>query len=144
MRYVSTRGSAPVLQFDEVLLAGLARDGGLYVPETWPTFSKDDIRSLRTLTYAEVAFKVIQPFVAGTVEDDALMAILDDTYNGFDHAAVAPLKQLRANDWNALRLWVRRRAIPGLRPLRPVVIVKTSTSLSCIPKAAFRKSNVAR
>ncbi|MEQ8389781.1 MAG: threonine synthase, partial [Thalassospira sp.] len=47
MRYVSTRGSAPVLQFDEVLLAGLARDGGLYVPETWPTFSKDDIRALR-------------------------------------------------------------------------------------------------
>jgi len=63
VRYVSTRGSAPVLQFDEVLLAGLARDGGLYVPETWPTFSKDDIRALRTLTYAEVAFKVIQPFV---------------------------------------------------------------------------------
>ncbi|KZC98955.1 MULTISPECIES: threonine synthase [unclassified Thalassospira] len=99
MRYVSTRGSAPVLQFDEVLLAGLARDGGLYVPETWPTFSKDDIRALRTLTYAEVAFKVIQPFVAGTVDDDALKTILEDTYRGFDHEAVAPLKQLGPNDW---------------------------------------------
>lgn len=99
MRYISTRGTAPVLPFDEVLLAGLARDGGLYVPETWPTFSAEDIRTMRTLSYAEVAFRVIQPFVAGTVEDDALKSILEDTYSGFDHAAVAPLKQLGANDW---------------------------------------------
>ncbi len=99
MRYVSTRGTAPVLQFDDVLLAGLARDGGLYVPESWPTFTADDIRALRTLTYAEVAYKVIQPFTTGSVDDDALKAILEDTYAGFDHKAVAPLKQLGANDW---------------------------------------------
>ena len=99
MRYVSTRGTAPVLQFDDVLLAGLARDGGLYVPESWPTFTKDDIRALRTLTYAEVAYKVIQPFTTGSVDDEALKSILEDTYAGFDHEAVAPLKQLGANDW---------------------------------------------
>ncbi|MDP2698768.1 threonine synthase [Thalassospira sp.] len=99
MRYISTRGSAPVLQFDDVLLAGLARDGGLYVPETWPAFSADDIRAMRGLSYADVAFRVIQPFVAGTIDDAALKTILDDTYHGFGHAAVAPLKQLGANDW---------------------------------------------
>ena len=55
MRYISTRGAAPTLAFDEVLLAGLARDGGLYVPETWPTFTHDELRSMRGLSYVDLA-----------------------------------------------------------------------------------------
>ncbi len=99
IKYCSTRGGVSGLQFDDVFLDGLARDGGLYVPEKWPQFTPEDIRSFRNMTYAEVAFSVIQPFVAGSVDDAALKTILDETYAGFNHTAVAPLKQLGANDW---------------------------------------------
>ncbi len=66
MRYVSTRGSAPVLSFEEALLTGLARDGGLYVPETIPTLSTDDLREMATMSYEDVAFRVMKPFVGDT------------------------------------------------------------------------------
>ena len=69
MRYISTRGQAPVLEFDDVLLAGLARDGGLYLPESWPRLSADDIRSLRGLSYPELAMRVVAPFVGGKSDD---------------------------------------------------------------------------
>ena len=65
MKYISTRGQAPALDFDDALLAGLARDGGLYLPESWPQFSADEIRAMRGLSYAEIATKVMAPFVAG-------------------------------------------------------------------------------
>ena len=99
MRYISTRGAAPALAFDDVLLAGLARDGGLYVPETWPRFSADDIRALRGLTYAELAVRVMAPFVGPTVGERDFAAMVEDAYAGFNHAAVAPMAQLDANDW---------------------------------------------
>lgn len=99
MRYLSTRGDAPVLAFDEVLLAGLARDGGLYLPESWPEFSAAEIRALAGKPYAEVAFAVIRPFVGGTIADADLQRILAETYAGFGHAAVAPLKQLDGRTW---------------------------------------------
>ncbi|MPZ08579.1 MAG: threonine synthase [Kiloniellaceae bacterium] len=99
MRYLSTRGDAPVLAFDEVLLAGLARDGGLYLPESWPQFSPGEIRALAGKPYAEVAFAVIRPFVAGAIAEADLKRILDETYAGFEHAAVAPLKQLDSRTW---------------------------------------------
>jgi threonine synthase len=99
MRYVSTRGDAPVLSFDEVLLAGLARDGGLYVPESWPQFTPGEIRALAGKHYGEIAFAVIRPFVAGCIADGDLRRILEQTYAGFDHAAVAPLKQLDERTW---------------------------------------------
>ena len=66
MKYVSTRGEAPALTFDEVLLAGLASDGGLYVPEYWPEFDEDEIRELRGLSYAELATRVMAPFMGAT------------------------------------------------------------------------------
>ena len=66
MRYISTRGSAPILPFDEGLLAGLARDGGLYVPEAWPQFGGDDIRALARLPYAELATRLMLPFLGGS------------------------------------------------------------------------------
>ena len=99
MRYLSTRGDAPVLSFDEVLLAGLARDGGLYLPESWPAFSAEEIRALAGKPYAEVAFAVIRPFVGGAIADADLQRILAETYAGFGHAAVAPLKQLDSRSW---------------------------------------------
>jgi threonine synthase len=99
MRYISTRGAAPALEFDEVLLAGLARDGGLYLPESWPQFSRADIRSLRGLTYAELVHRVISPFVGDCISDARLSDIVTESYRGFQHPAVAPLKQLEPNLW---------------------------------------------
>ncbi len=99
MRYISTRGSAPALAFDDVLLAGLARDGGLYVPESWPEFSPDDIRALAGLPYAEAAFRVMRPFVGDALGEADLKAIAEAAYAGFGHPAVAPLKQLDDRTW---------------------------------------------
>ncbi|MEQ8710219.1 MAG: threonine synthase, partial [Rhodospirillales bacterium] len=99
MKYISTRGTAPVLGFDDVLLAGLARDGGLYLPESWPTFSADEIRALQGKPYTEIARKIITPFVAGSIDDADLTRIIETTYAAFRHDAVAPLKQLGPNDW---------------------------------------------
>ena len=65
MRYISTRGEAPALSFKEALLVGLADDDGLYVPETWPTFTPEEIRAFRGRPYTEVAFRVIRAFVGG-------------------------------------------------------------------------------
>ncbi|MGD9858450.1 threonine synthase [Marinobacterium iners] len=99
MNYISTRGQAPKLKFADVLLAGLASDGGLYVPETLPTFSRDEIASWAGLSYAELAFKVIKPFVDDCITDADLKRMIDETYDGFNHSAVAPLKELGTNEW---------------------------------------------
>lgn len=99
MKYISTRGAAPALNFEEVLLAGLASDGGLYVPETLPEFSREEIASWAGLSYAELAFKIIAPFVQGCISDSDLQKMLDETYAGFNHTAVAPLKGLGTNEW---------------------------------------------
>ncbi len=99
MRYISTRGAAPVLGFEETLLAGLARDGGLYVPESWPTFSADELRALAGLPYPELAARVMLPFLGGALEPDAFSALVADAYASFDHAAVTPLVQLDSGLW---------------------------------------------
>ena len=99
MKYISTRGSAPALAFDEVLLTGLARDGGLYVPERWPSFSADEIRALAGLPYPEVAFRIMRPFVGDAVPEEDFRALIEDAYAAFGHAAVAPLKQLSRRVW---------------------------------------------
>jgi threonine synthase len=99
LRYISTRGEAPALGFIDVMLSGLAADGGLYVPENWPRFSKDDWRSLRGRPYADVAFAVLKPFIGGEIPDGDLKAMIEEAYRGFGHPAVAPLKQLDANLW---------------------------------------------
>ncbi|MFG1365586.1 threonine synthase [Xanthobacter versatilis] len=97
MRYVSTRGEAPVLSFSDALLAGLARDGGLYLPEAWPTLSRDEIAALAGKPYAAVAKAVIGPFVGDALPPRALDLMIDDAYAGFRHPAVAPLTQIGAN-----------------------------------------------
>jgi threonine synthase len=97
MRYVSTRGQAPVRDFAGVLLAGLAEDGGLYVPEAWPSFSAADWRALRGKPYGELAARVMQPLVGEAIPFATLAAICRDAYAGFGHPAVAPLIQLEHN-----------------------------------------------
>ncbi|NNE21502.1 MAG: threonine synthase [Rhizobiales bacterium] len=99
MKYVSTRGRAPVLDFEDALLTGLARDGGLYVPETWPTLSHDQLRDLRGKPYADVAMAVIRPFVSDSLASGQLRTMIDEAYATFGHPAVTPLKQLDANQW---------------------------------------------
>lgn len=94
MRYVSTRGDAPALNFVEAMLAGLGRDGGLYVPETWPSVSPDMIEGLAGQPYAEVACDLIRPFVAGALADADLARMTREAYGTFRHPAVAPLVQL--------------------------------------------------
>lgn len=95
MRYVSTRGAAPARDFDGVLLAGLAEDGGLFMPEAWPVFSPAEWRALCGLPYAELAARVMAPFMTGgAVAFDELQAICRAAYRDFDHAAVVPLVQL--------------------------------------------------
>ena len=97
MRYVSTRGQAPELSFEEAMLTGLARDGGLYVPATVPVMSKGDIAALAGLPYEEIAFRVMRPFVEGSFTDQEFADIIARAYDGFGHDARAPLVQLGPN-----------------------------------------------
>lgn len=99
MKYISTRGRAPSLGFVDVLLAGLAPDGGLYVPEQWPQLPPEQLRTMRGQSYADVAFTVLHPFVGGEIDDAALKQMIDEAYGTFAHKAVVPLKQLDANHW---------------------------------------------
>lgn len=94
MQYISTRGSAPTLTFDEAMLTGLARDGGLYVPAEIPTMKAEDIAALAGLPYEEVAFRVMRPYLGTSFTDDEFRGIIERAYAGFGHAARAPLKQL--------------------------------------------------
>jgi threonine synthase len=99
MRYQSTRGAAPLLGFRDVTLAGLASDGGLYVPEAWPSFTREQIAELAGLSYVETAVRVMLPFVAGDLGEDELRALCTQAYGRFSHAAVTPLVQLDERNW---------------------------------------------
>ncbi|MGA8388039.1 MAG: threonine synthase [Pseudolabrys sp.] len=94
MRYVSTRGEAAPLDFVEVMLAGLARDGGLYVPESWPALDREAIAGFAGKPYAEVAVDVIRPFVGGSIADGDLARMVREAYGAFRHPATVPLVQL--------------------------------------------------
>ena len=99
MHYISTRGEAPAFSFDDVLLAGLAPDGGLYVPDAVPVIDAATWGLWRTLPYPKLAAAVMKPFVAGAIPDADLAAITAEAYRGFDHVAVAPLKQFDTDLW---------------------------------------------
>jgi threonine synthase len=99
MRYISTRGEAPVLSFCDAVLAGLARDGGLYLPETWPKFSKKTIESFAGKPFYEVAVEVLKPFVDGEISDADLLAMAKEAYGTFGHEAVTPLQQIAPNQF---------------------------------------------
>ena len=99
MKYISTRGRAPALDFEQVLLTGLAADGGLFVPETLPRFSADEIAAMAGMDYPQLAHRIIAPFVADSIPAADLADILEETYAEFRHDAVAPLVQLAPNQW---------------------------------------------
>src|SRR6188768_744213 len=94
MDYLSTRGSAPALDFEGVTLAGLASDGGLYLPREWPRFSESQIAAMAGLPYAELATRVMLPFVGDSLTEDQLRELSVEAYGRFAHAAVTPLRQL--------------------------------------------------
>ncbi|GLS88906.1 threonine synthase [Cypionkella aquatica] len=97
MRYISTRGQAPVLNFSEAMMTGLARDGGLYVPEVVPVLSKAEISAMAGLSYEDVAFRVMRPYLGSTFTDAEFKGLIAKAYAGFSHAARAPLVQLGPN-----------------------------------------------
>ena len=99
MRYVSTRGTAPELGFQDVLLAGLARDGGLYVPAEWPQFTMDEIREMRSLSYQELAVRLLTPFLGGEIDEATFRKIVDEAYATFRHEAVCPIVQTGKNEF---------------------------------------------
>ena len=99
MRYISTRGAAPTLDFEAVTLAGLASDGGLYVPETLPRFTEAEIAGLAGLSYVETAVRICLPFIGEALTEVELRALLTEAYGSFDHDAVTPLVQLDKRHW---------------------------------------------
>ena len=94
MQFVSTRGTAAVLGFSDAVLAGLASDGGLYVPASWPQLTTAEIAGFANRPYAEVAYAVISKFVDGEIPDTALKRIIDEAYATFRHPSVSPLIEL--------------------------------------------------
>lgn len=99
MDYISTRGQADALSFEGVTLAGLASDGGLYVPRAWPKFSHDEIAAMAGLPYVDLAVRVMAPFVEGSLTREELRGLCEAAYGRFSHKAVVPLAQLDESNW---------------------------------------------
>jgi threonine synthase len=99
LNYISTRGEAPPLGFEDVVLAGLARDGGLYVPQAWPVLAPETIASFAGMPFADVAVEVIYPFTGGAISRDELRHMTTEAYSRFGHPAVTPLVQVGTNRW---------------------------------------------
>ena len=97
MQYISTRGTAPTLTFEEAMRTGLARDGGLYVPDTVPQLSEGEIAAMAGQPYEEIAYRVMRPFIGETFTDAEFRGLIASAYAGFGHPARAPLKQLAPN-----------------------------------------------
>lgn len=100
MKYISTRGQAPALSFEEVMLTGLASDGGLYVPESLPQFSAQDIEKMAAMSYRELAFTIMFPFVSDDIDAAIFKNIINESYASFRHQAITPLVQLDRNLWS--------------------------------------------
>ncbi len=99
IRYVSTRGAAPELSFDDAVLAGLASDGGLYVPDQIPEFAITEIAAMQAMSYPELAFTIISRFTGDSVAPEVLERIIGESYKTFRHTAIAPIKQLEAHSF---------------------------------------------
>ncbi len=104
MRYISTRGEAASLGFCDTLMTGLARDGGLYVPETWPAFTASAFKGLRRLSYADLAIAVLSPFIGNEIKSADFARMVRESYASFRHDAVCPLVQTGTNEF-ALELF---------------------------------------
>ena len=94
IKYISTRGNAPKLSFKDVVFEGLASDGGLYIPESWPSLSEDTINSFSSMTYQEIAYAVISPYIDSSLTEKNLKEIIDRSYSCFDTPEITPLKKL--------------------------------------------------
>lgn len=99
MHYISTRGKSEKATFSDILLTGLAPDGGLYVPEQWPHFSVDRILSWKGLAYERIASMIMKPFLGDVITENELISLLFNSYKSFDHDLIVPLKPLRSNVW---------------------------------------------
>lgn len=104
MKYISTRqGSGPntniKLGFEDILLQGLANDGGLFVPEFFPQFSSAEIKEMAKLDYPDLVYKIISPFIDGEIPHDDLKNIINKSYQNFSHSAIAPIKQISHNQY---------------------------------------------
>jgi threonine synthase len=99
MKFISTRGEADELGFCDTVMAGLGRDGGLYLPETWPQFTAAELRAMRGLTYQELAVRLLHPFMEGEIAPDVFAAMVDDAYGTFRHPALCPLVQSGHNSF---------------------------------------------
>jgi threonine synthase len=99
VKYISTRGNSPAVSFEDVVLTGLAPDGGLYIPASLPSVTAEQMQKWKTLSYADLAFEIIRLFVAGAIPDANLKAMIDDSYSTFSDPQVAPLVHLQNNDW---------------------------------------------
>ena len=99
MKYISTRGASPALSFEDVVLQGLATDGGLYVPEFLPKFDSAKISQMRGMSYEEIFFEVTEHFVGGEIDSETYKKIIAKSYQNFSHSAIAPLKQLSKNEF---------------------------------------------
>jgi len=99
MKYTSTRGQSPEIEFEAAMMTGLAPDGGLYVPTAWPQLSPEDIASFAGKSYEDIAFQVMRPFVGDAFSDDAFREIIQAAYSGFRHKSIAPLVQLGPNEF---------------------------------------------
>jgi threonine synthase len=153
VKYNSTRGEAPPLSFTDALIAGLAEDGGLYLPEAYPRLSGPEIAGFAGRRYAEVAEAVIAPFVRGTLEPQALRAAIEVAYGEFDHPAVTPLTQIGDNLFLlelfhgptlafkdlAMQLLSRlMRQVLAARGKRATILAATSGDTGAAAIAAFR------
>jgi len=99
MKYISTRLKAPKLSFEEVVLQGLASDGGLYVPESLPKFSADDLQKMSHLSYEDLFFEVTKDFIGEEIYHKIYKNIIKSSYKNFSHTAIAPVKQLKNNEF---------------------------------------------
>ena len=99
MLYNSTRGECPVVPFSEVLLGGLAPDGGLYMPQTFPKFSIEEIESWSNLPFHKLASKILYPYVEGEIEESIFLKLLEEAYTSFDEDDVVKLKEIEDNHW---------------------------------------------
>ena len=99
MKYISTRGGCPPQNFEQVLLSGLAPDGGLFIPQTLPTFSAEQVEAMKSLQYADLALEIVTPFVDGEIPTSQLKKVIDESYVAFKHPEVAPLTRLSEHEY---------------------------------------------
>ncbi|MDB9872650.1 threonine synthase, partial [Alphaproteobacteria bacterium] len=97
INYLSTRGGQSSLQYEDVLLSGLARDGGLFMPEEWPTFNHSELNEMKKLSYSELAAKIMTPFIQPSLSHNEVLKICNEIYSKFTNDEVAPLKKMEDN-----------------------------------------------